>query len=114
MTPLGEWKHVSHRRWKWYQDPKHNKMYHDNKETRVVYEQKQGTRSGTWSKSEKKGERLDGVPVLIKSTSHTNIKIRATGRTWGGTKDEISSVWELLDSWGGEWMWKWVENDERN
>ena len=74
MTPLGEWKHESHRIWKWHQDPIHNLIYHDNSETRVVYEQKQGLRAGTWSKSEKRGERLDGVPVSIKSTSHSNIK----------------------------------------
>ena len=79
-TPLGEWKHKSHRIWKWYQDPTHNLIYHDNNETRVVYEQKQGLRAGTWSKSEKRGERLDGVPVSIKSTSHSNIKIRAVGK----------------------------------
>ena len=104
---------MSHRRWKWHHDPKHNRMYHDNTETRVVCEQKTGTKPGTWSKSEKKGERLDGVPVSIKSTSHTNIKIRATGRNLGEAKDDISSVWVLLDSLGGEWMWKWAENEGR-
>lgn len=105
MTSLGKLKHESHRRWKWYQDPKHNLMYHGNNKTRVVYEQKQGSRSGTWSKLEKKGDRIDRVPMSIKSTSHINISIRAT-KKWGETKDKISTVWELLDSWGGEWMRK--------
>lgn len=83
MTPLGEWKNKSHRIWKWYKDPTHNLLYHNDNDAIVVYEQKKSSRAGKWSKSEKEGYKLNGVPVSIKISSNGNIKIRAVGKKMG-------------------------------
>ena len=48
-------------------------MYHDNEEIIVVSEQKKSTRPGTWSKSDKEGDKLDEVPMSTKKTSDDKI-----------------------------------------
>ena len=85
MTPLGEWKNKSHRTWKWYKDPTHNLLYHNDNDAIVVYEQKKNSIAGKWSKSEKRGIQAEWGTGVNQDLFEWQHKIKSCGKKWKST-----------------------------
>ena len=124
-TALGDWAHASHIQWTWFLDPIEDRIFEVTSDTNhTVYtptiHRRRTRHNVTYSPTTIARSLPTSVfPISIQRTLSFDRKQAIKIEGGVGTKHAepalpISDFWELLRSWGGNWMWSNVHFDSRD
>jgi len=116
---LGWWINTTHQTWRWFYIKETDDLQQLDKNKLHHYQRRAGRTRGTTERYN-----LDRVRVLCGATTrHTNI---SHGFILGGNSNNKTiqrnlsltrskapaDFWEFLASWGGEWMWEGIDDNQ--
>ncbi len=118
-VPLGQWKHPSHREWQWFYDEEAKSLQRSSGGLVEYYIPTPGrrrTRSETsfalgWTSTTAESASPTGYPVSVTQQAGT-VTVRPTGPLMVSGPSLPEDFWEFLDTWGGEWMWEYMDRNE--
>ena len=119
VDPLGRWTAPTHRSWSWFYDAAEEVLQHVT-EDGVDYHHKTSGRRRTRGEQcyeflrSEAGASADGRPASISRLSSTLVRYLGFGPPLASGPSRPEDFWEYLRSWGGQWMWDGMEDEEQD
>ena len=111
---MGQWRESTHRIWEWFYDKDRDVLHHKSEVGVTEYVRSSSSRGRSWTVGPSVNE-ITGAPASVKVLKNEEVKLRCTGPPLTETKQrEHKTVWELLESWGAEWMWNLVSEEDKS
>ena len=118
QSDLGQWVNPTHRTWQWFYNADTKELLRvDNKK---LHHYKLGSGRRTRStiifeltSTEDYGGQMLGKPTSVTSSfSDAMVTKQNEGPPLAAGPSITTDFWEFLYSWGGEWMWEGIEDDQ--
>jgi len=109
-TPLGKWKNPTHRRWEWILNEKDDVLYRRTDKGSEFHMKI----DGRWVKKGVTRSEPEGNAASVRVTRSGRVHVRSSCEMVEEESREYLSFWEVLDEWGGDWMWENVTQEDRN
>jgi hypothetical protein len=118
-VPLGNWTHPTHCIWQWYYRAQDDDLQRIDGGTIYHYKLVLGHQR-TWTTRMyhlAREEPFSPTVVLGLSTStlgfsNQQVVKLSKGPALAQASVEIKNIWEFLHSWGGNWMWEGIDDDQ--
>ena len=115
--PLGNWLDKSHITWQWYWDADSSLLQRCHP-SKIEYYLPAGmgrTRSSAayvLTSTHTDGRSHSGVPCSVETIDSNAVRLHSIGPSLCDGPPDPSKFFDFLSSWGGEWMWSNVKNDD--
>jgi len=118
-SPLGKWVEPTHRKWDWAYDAANDIVEHRTPDGVDYYSRAGGGRTRSeriyvQMASYDDGRALAGVPCTVKALDSNSIRFHSFGPSLATSPAKPDDFLSFLTEWGGEWMWRNVQNEGRN
>ena len=107
-TPLDAWKCGTHREWEWRHDSVTNTLYRRHQKNFQTYKPDK-SKPYNFNEDEWVETLPSTVPVSVKVLRSGVARINSRCKEIDEEKCSPKMFWEVLDSWGGKWMWELVD-----
>ena len=114
---LGRWINSTHRTWRWFYIKETDDLQRLEKNKLHHYQRRAGRTRGTteyditWTE-DYTGQQL-GTPTSVTSSfSEATVSKLFEGPDLSQGPQQPADFWEFLASWGGEWMWEGIEDNQ--
>ena len=109
-SPLGKWVHPSHRQWQWFYGHGHIFQREGPSLRSVTLDSVHTVHRTNDNNSLIPLEATSSLEVVSLVSRRTGMRVQSIIRIPPLLSSE-STIWNILSSYGGEWMWGQVEND---
>ena len=103
---MGKWTAFSHRIWEWTTNTEEKELFRQFDDKCVKYVKSQGRARGLWVKEGESVSYSEDKNVSVKNCMEDGCKIRSVGSKFHLPAVTEETFWDVLDKWGGSWMWK--------
>ena len=109
-TPIGIWEKPTHRAWSWMTDREEEHLYEKKEDFWKVHVRQ----NGRWVSEGLTRTLLNGMPASVMTDGAGRLRLRSSCEMVEVESVEHETFSDLLDKWGGAWMWEHVTDDTKN
>jgi hypothetical protein len=115
--PLGRWLYPTHRQWKWFFND--GEILYRTDGGVVHYGRREGR---TRTRGEQiyvivrfvEGEQISGLPCTVVELGSDTVLLQNSGPEMAADSSSTGTFWEYLRSWGGDWMWDGIQDEQQD